>query len=38
MFDVILRAKPALIEYTNRRKKEELKDTLLKVVIGIGNV
>jgi len=36
MFDLILRAKPALVEYTNRRKKEELKDTLLKVAIGIA--
>jgi hypothetical protein len=35
MFDAILKAKPALIEYTSKRKKEQLNDTLVKVAIGI---
>lgn len=35
MFDVILKTKPALIEYTGKRKKEQLNDTLVKVAIGI---
>lgn len=36
MFDAILKAKPALIEYSNKRKKEQLSDTLTKIIIGIA--
>lgn len=36
MFDAILKAKPSLIEYSDKRKKEQLNDTLTKIAIGIA--